>query len=154
MELSRLSSYHACILQAQAYRALREFMVIQLQRHGMTMMEWALLGVVYDAGDSGITHTKIAELIDVGLPMVTHMVDRVVAEGLVERRPSAEDRRKKLVFVTEKGSHVIDQTEKDIRLALREWMSDIPREDIEVYVKVMAVLAKLPLLDPQSEEPA
>lgn len=148
MELNHLTSYHACILQARAYRSMREFMVAQLKRHDLTMMEWALLGLVHDAGHRGVTHTAIAEAIDVGLPMVSHMVERVSAQGLVKQQQSTDDRRKKVVSLTPKGRDIISRTEKDIRSALRQWMQPIALSDIEAYVSVMAALGDLSQPEP------
>lgn len=142
VDLSQLPTYQACILQSRAYRNLREFMVVQLKPYDLTMMEWVLLGIVNESMPDGISPTQLSEQIDVGLPMVTDMVDRVVALGLVEKCMAPDDRRRRVVAATDKGVDASARIELGIRTSMREWLSDIERQQLIGYVSTMARLAE------------
>ncbi len=141
MTLSGLPTYHACILQARAYRTLRLFMSAELQEYDLTMMEWVLLGLTSSKDSEGHSTTELAEILDVGLPLITNMVDRVEKMGLVARKRDAHDKRSKRIFATSRGRVLADHIELKIREDMKEWLCNVEREDLEGYVKTMSILA-------------
>ena len=52
--------------------------------------------------------SELSEALGVGLATVTGIVDRLAAQGLVERRDDPSDRRVRYVFLTEEGEHVTE----------------------------------------------
>jgi len=56
----------------------------------------------------GLTQSKIATLLSVGMVTVSGLVDRMAASGWIERRSDPTDRRRKLIYLTDKA-HAIDQ---------------------------------------------
>ena len=87
MPLSEFTTYQAGVLQARAYRNLREFMSSELKQYKYTMMEWALVGLVYDyTADGGARVSQLAKLLDVGTSLVTNMLNVLESRGLIERR--------------------------------------------------------------------
>jgi DNA-binding MarR family transcriptional regulator len=59
--------------------------------HGMTRAQWALL--IRLSRNPGLSQKEIADLLEVEPISVARLVDRLEANGLVERRPDADDRR-------------------------------------------------------------
>lgn len=142
MDLSVLPTYQACVLQARAYRTLRIFMEGQLKAFNLTMMEWVMLGLVVADENSTYTMTDLADLIDVGQPLITNMVNRVSEAGLVARVVDRDDKRSKHIKALPKGVKLAAEVEDTLRRAMREWLSDIPRAELEGYVKMMMKLAQ------------
>lgn len=59
-------------------------------------------------GDFALTPSDLSEQTVVSSGAVTKRVDRLEAQGLVERRPSGTDGRSRLVALTPKGRRLID----------------------------------------------
>jgi len=58
---------------------------------GMTRAQWALL--LRLARNPGLSQKEVADLLEVEPISVARLVDRLEANGLIERRPDAADRR-------------------------------------------------------------
>jgi MarR family transcriptional regulator for hemolysin len=116
-------------------------MVSKLEPYGLTMMEWALLGVVDETKNAGISPSELSQTIDVGLPMITGMVNRVEAMQLIDRKSTDKDKRRRVVVSTPKGRQIVKKVESQMRADFGTWLSDVDRDELEAYVTVMKQLA-------------
>jgi DNA-binding MarR family transcriptional regulator len=66
---------------------------------------------------------EIGERLKIARPQMTHLIDRLVELGMVERQPGTDDRRVINVTLTEKGDTMIKEHENRIRLATMETLS-------------------------------
>ncbi len=57
--------------------------------------------------DPGLSPTDLAKRLDISPPSATALVDRLVEAGFVERIPDIADRRRRLLVVTEAGTHAM-----------------------------------------------
>jgi DNA-binding MarR family transcriptional regulator len=73
----------------------------QIKGQGISATAWRVLGAL--AERDGVTMTELAELVLFKQPTLTKAVDRMERDQLVQRRTPAEDRRRTLVFLTERG---------------------------------------------------
>lgn len=142
MELRDLTTYQACILQARAYRVLKDFVAKQLDGYDITMMEWVLLGVVHEAGSKGVSPSMLSQQLDVSLPMITRMLNSLNAAGYITRRNVLKDKRQQIIMATQQGRRLAQNIEGQVRGAMKEWLKDVNREDIAAYVRLMDRLAK------------
>lgn len=87
----------------------------QFHRHlaakGIRTSVWRLLATL--AGTNGLTVGELADEMLLQQPTVTKIVDRLVAEGLIERTSSSSDRRKVMVGLTMRGGALIDTLQKE-----------------------------------------
>ena len=72
-----------------------------------------------------VSATTLARLVGVAPSTATRMCDRLVRDGLLARRPSAEDRRVVTVSLTRPGEAVVRDVTKWRRVALAERFADI-----------------------------
>jgi MarR family transcriptional regulator for hemolysin len=72
-----------------------------LARSGARLVTWIVLS--HARRSPGCSQTRLADLMDVEGPTVARHLDRLVAEGLVERRRDDEDRRVTRVHLTDAG---------------------------------------------------
>jgi DNA-binding MarR family transcriptional regulator len=133
------ATYTAGMLQAQAYRALKGFMAEQLHKPGLTMQEWALLGILREHGRQRLS--AIADRMNVEASLSTTLAGRLLKKQLIERLPDSTDRRAKLITLTPKGSRLVDSTEQQIRSAMRLFLDDVSPAELIVYIGVMAKIA-------------
>jgi MarR family transcriptional regulator for hemolysin len=78
----------------------------QVGEFGITRSQWALVAAV--ARHPGSTQRVIADLLDMSEASAGRQIDRLVAEGLLERREREDDRRARAVYVTEKANPLLD----------------------------------------------
>jgi len=74
---------------------------------GITALQWRL--ITYLKRHEGVRQGPLAELIEVEPITLSRMVDRLVEAGLVERRADPADRRAWRLFLTDKGTELLDQ---------------------------------------------
>jgi len=79
-------------------RLLRTHADQRARRFGMTRAQWAVLARLEYA--EGLKQAELAELLDLQPITLTRLVDRLCANGLIERRPDPSDRRAKRLYLT------------------------------------------------------
>ena len=72
-------------------RMLRTEADRRARAHGMTRAQWIILSRLDH--QPGLSQRELAEIIEVEPITVARLVDRLVARGLIERRPDPADRR-------------------------------------------------------------
>jgi DNA-binding MarR family transcriptional regulator len=104
-------------------RAIAEVLDRRLQTKGASLWNWVLLRAATRA--SGASQRELADLMHIEPPTLVRHLDRLEADGYVERRPDPDDRRRLLVFVTATGRRrltelhrVADRTDSDLRSIL------------------------------------
>jgi DNA-binding MarR family transcriptional regulator len=75
--------------------------------YGMTRAQWAVLARLQK--EPGITQSRLASLTDVEPITIGRLVDRLEANGLIERRPDPEDRRIWRLRLTPKSAPILKQ---------------------------------------------
>jgi len=80
----------------------------QLARHyGMTRAQWAVL-VRLDRSE-GLKQTELAEILDLQPITLTRLLDRLNANGLIERRPDPNDRRANRLYLKPAARPMLDR---------------------------------------------
>lgn len=80
-------------------RLLRSDFDRGLSDMNITRSQWGLIAVV--AARPGSTQRTIAEVLEMSEASAGRLIDRLSAEGLLERRARDDDRRARAVYVTE-----------------------------------------------------
>ncbi|MCW2696037.1 MAG: Transcriptional regulator, MarR family [Modestobacter sp.] len=76
-----------------------------LAEHGLRVRQYSVLTLAGEA-ERGVSQRELATLLGLDPSQVVLLVDELAAAGLVERRPSATDRRTNLVVATGRGRDV------------------------------------------------
>lgn len=140
-ETKAVTMYDTCLTQSRADRALRVVMSRQLEDFNVTMMEWLLMGVVCHGPKQGITMSDAAATLDVTLPQVTALTAGLTKAKLLKQKVSRQDRRSRRLVCTQAGKQLLDETEVAANNALQDWLSDIPGEQLQAYLKTIETLA-------------
>src|SRR5215471_6060976 len=88
-------------------RLLRTFADQQARQFGMTRAQWAVL--VRLEYNEGLKQSELAEMLDLQPITLTRLVDRLCANGMVERRPDPNDRRAKRLHLTPLARPLMDR---------------------------------------------
>ncbi|WP_295638368.1 MarR family winged helix-turn-helix transcriptional regulator [Novosphingobium sp.] len=74
---------------------------------GITRSQWTTIAVV--AGKPGATQREIAEVLEMSEASAGRVIDRLCADGMLERRPKADDRRAHSVWLTPAAAPVLEK---------------------------------------------
>ena len=88
-------------------RMLRTYADHRARQLGMTRAQWAVLARL--EFNEGLKQTELAEMLDLQPITLTRLVDRLCANGLIERRPDLGDRRVKRLYLTEQSRPLMDR---------------------------------------------
>src|SRR3982750_155648 len=88
-------------------RLLRTYADQRARRLGMTRAQWAVLARLEHA--EGLKQSELAEMLDLQPITLTRLVDRLCANGMVERRPDPSDRRAKRLHLTPLARPLMDR---------------------------------------------
>ena len=109
------------------------------QSFDFTLPRFDLLAQL-DRAEGGLTMGALSRRLMVSNGNVTGLIDRLVAEGLVERKTAAEDRRTQRVSLTPAGKTAFDAMTPEHQRWIREMLEGLGREDMEA---LFALLGKL-----------
>ena len=94
-------------LLADASRLIRKLADRRLGTIGVTRAQWQALANLRRIGP--MTQAALAEMMEVETATIARLIDRLEAAGLIERKAEAQDRRVKLVTMTEKAAALMDE---------------------------------------------
>ena len=83
-------------------KGLREHFQTVLGDHGASIPTWAVLNRAHH--NPGLSQVQLASQIGIEGPTLARHLDRLCAEGLVERRRDAQDRRVVRIWLTDLGA--------------------------------------------------
>ncbi|MBO4226873.1 MarR family winged helix-turn-helix transcriptional regulator [Bradyrhizobium neotropicale] len=86
---------------AQANRAINRQLKSRLSNEGMLVEQWCILKVLSDR--NGRSMSDLAEVVLLNHPTLTKIIDRMVSDTLVYRASDPNDRRKVLMFCSDRG---------------------------------------------------
>lgn len=92
--------------------------------------------------DGPLAMGKLADLLDVSLPNVTGIVDRMVEHGLVQRGGDADDRRVVTVGATEAGHALVEQIDMVRRRSLAALLSRLDPRQQEQALHIFSELRR------------
>jgi DNA-binding MarR family transcriptional regulator len=123
---------------AQVSRLMRRSFDERARGIGVTRPQWQVLSLLHMHG--GINQGGLAEILEVEPITLGRMIDRLQDAQLVERRPDPADRRAWRLFLTDKGTLLLDKLRP---FALQTY--DIALEGIEPQDRdqLMATLGRM-----------
>lgn len=74
---------------------------------GVTRSQWTLIAVI--ARRPGATQREIAEILEMSEASAGRLIDRLCADGLLERRRKDDDRRAHCVYLTDAAGPILDK---------------------------------------------
>ncbi len=101
----------------------------ELNRGNISFPQFFLLA--YLSSEDYLTMSDIAKKMGHSTAAATGLVDRLEKLGYVERIHAAEDRRKIMVRITNKGTELVAHMRKEIATNLAEIMADMDEEETE-----------------------
>jgi MarR family transcriptional regulator for hemolysin len=120
---------------AETARLWRTRLDQRLRPLGLSQAKWRVLLHLAKGGD-GMVQRELAERVSVEGPTLVRLLDRMTADGWIERRDSASDRRSKTVHLTDKAQGVTRQIERIARQLRKELLAGLARDDLLTCIAV------------------
>ncbi|MBL4837703.1 MAG: MarR family transcriptional regulator [Kordiimonadaceae bacterium] len=118
------------IALTQAQRLLSSELANDIKPLGISVDMWITLNALEET--PGLAMTKVADKLCLYLPTVTKLIDRMVSDNYVYRKPHQTDRRRVLIFPTDRGLTVLHEA-RAIAAKFEEKIiqhSDLPKETL------------------------
>ncbi len=98
--------------------------------------------------EAGTLHVaEIGERLLIARAQMTHLIDKLVDLGMVERQMDATDRRMINVVLTSEGRTIVEERDSNIKQATKETLSCLTDEELETLSdsleKLRTILSKL-----------
>jgi DNA-binding MarR family transcriptional regulator len=142
-------------------RLLRASRVVEAELRGRLRVEFGVTLPRFDVmaalwrKPGGMTMTELSRFLMVSNGNVTGIIDRLVQEGLVARRPHAGDRRATFVRLTARGRRQFQAMAKAHEAWVDEILAEFNGTDTETMIELLGGLAsrKRQLASIEHEEP-
>ncbi len=128
-----LGAYEAII---QAFHATTESHWLHLD---LTITQLKGLFLLADSG--ALIVGRVAELLGIGRPAASILVDGLVQLGLVERAEDPADRRRTIVRLSARGRELVLQLQQGERRVMRALLDRLADDDLAALVKGLRALA-------------
>jgi DNA-binding MarR family transcriptional regulator len=124
-------------------------------RVGITTQQWIVMLYIYGdpnipnidkklTNETGVLASDIASALNVSRPNITNLVNSLVSKGLIYQEADAEDRRRKLLKISEQGLELLQQLEPFRRKANSMLFSKFTKEELSIILKdLQIILARL-----------
>ncbi len=114
---------------------------------GLTLAQCKALMRLADC--EGVSQVRLAELTDVDPMTLVRILDRMEAEGWLERRKDPRDRRVRCLYLTSEAKPLLDDIKHLIDVTWEEAFAGIPKQKSEMVMELLdTVRGNFMALDP------
>jgi DNA-binding MarR family transcriptional regulator len=134
VDLDSLPGHHIRRLQQIAVAVFLQ----ETEPHGITPVQFAAVQTVND--QPSIDQRTLAARIGLDTSTVAGVIDRLEARGLVQRNASAEDRRVRLLTLTEEGAALLAAVAPGMLKAQERILAPLPAPERAEFLRMLRVL--------------
>jgi DNA-binding MarR family transcriptional regulator len=134
-EVEEIIRLHWSILTAMQFSSRPDWMELD-----MTMAQIKALFTISQG--EAIPVRRIAEYLDVGQPTASHLVDKLVRQGLASRSENPADRRITLVRLTSEGEDLVRRLYQGGEEQYRAWVKKLSVEERKSLLTGLQALAR------------
>lgn len=124
-----------CFLLSDAARLMRKRFEQNARELGLTRAQWHALA--YLARNEGVSQSVLADMLDIEPITLGRTIDRLEAQGLVERRPHETDRRIWLLFLREAAAPVLEAMAPISETTRLEALAGVSEADRATLMRVL-----------------
>ncbi len=125
-----------------AIRRARGRSTQEAEKEGLSVAQFQLLFSFAELGaDDSFPVGALAEAAGIAQPTATRMLDGLERQGVVERRPSTEDRRSVTVHLTAPGRRLLERKRKLVAAKRQAVFESLDPADRDTAARLLGVLA-------------
>ena len=134
-----IPTYLSGALFMRAYRLLRGNVTACLRAYNINPTSWVLLGIIKEAKD-GVRLVEVANTMNVKAPLITTLVQDLIAKGLIELLPHRTDKRVKLLMLTVAGKRFMKKVEVSLEKSLSGILIGASPQDLSGFETVLEAI--------------
>src|ERR1700750_87249 len=119
----------------ESSRILRNYVDHRAKERGTTRAQWVVLFRLRT--QEGLSQVDLAEVLELQPISLVRLLDRLVEQGLLERRHDPRDRRANQLFLTEAGRRLVDDLDSLRDAIASDVLHEIPDEAIATSLKTL-----------------
>jgi DNA-binding MarR family transcriptional regulator len=135
-DVEEIVRLHWSIMTAMQLSSRHDWMELD-----MTMAQIKVLFTISQG--EAVPVNRIAEYLGVGQPTASHLVDKIVRLGFADRSENPDDRRMKLVHLTQKGQEMVRRLYQGGEEQYRAWVSRLTEEERKNLLSGLQALARV-----------
>ena len=128
------------ILMHQLTSAVAQRELPLLHAHRIEMWDYVVLGGLEH--DSAPTQAQLATSVRRDKTRLIAILDRLEARGLLHRTPDPDDRRNRIVTLTDAGRTLLTDCRRDIRAMEADLLRTLSAPDRTAFVRALSTLAE------------
>jgi DNA-binding MarR family transcriptional regulator len=109
-----------------------------LDEHGLSMWGYIVLSALDRSPIR--TQAALAEAIHADKTRIIPTLDELQEQGYIERTPDPDDRRARLLAITESGRSVKDAVQVAIQRGEERWLGQLSADDRDIFLRVLRQL--------------
>jgi DNA-binding MarR family transcriptional regulator len=113
-----------------------------LRAHEISMWGYSVLNTLVEQPIH--TQSALAKEIGADKTRIIPVLDELQERALIERTPDPDDRRARLLAVTDAGRALRDAVQADIQRGEERLLARLPAADRKAFLRALALLAELP----------
>jgi DNA-binding MarR family transcriptional regulator len=125
-------------LLADASRLIRKLADRRLGAIGLTRVQWQALGNLRRMGP--MTQAALAEIMEVETATIARLIDRLEGAGWIARKAEAQDRRVKLVTMTDKATAIMDEVGVIGQKLRDDMLVDLSPPELEALIGTLTTI--------------
>ncbi|HEX7115665.1 MAG TPA: MarR family transcriptional regulator [Steroidobacter sp.] len=111
----------------------------RLAKTGLTSARWTTL-LQLSRSNEPLSQKDLAARVGIEGPTLVRLLDALEEQGLIERQPSAQDRRVKIVRLTRAARPVLNQIERIAREVREEVLGAVRSSDLKMCTAVLRAI--------------
>lgn len=111
-----------------------------LHAHGLTMWGYVVLTALDRS--SMRTQAALAAAIGADKTRIIATLDDLQEDGYIERRPDPDDRRVRLLAITDAGRRVKSAVQDEIQRGEERWLGELSAEERQTFLRVLERLTR------------
>ena len=108
--------------------------------HNVTPVQYACLSEI--ARQPGVDATRLASAVAFDRSTLGNVLERLEAKGWVDRRPSAEDRRVKLLHITPAGEELLEAIEPAVVATQKRLLKPLSAADRKLFMRLISEMVE------------
>jgi MarR family transcriptional regulator for hemolysin len=119
----------------ESSRLLRNYIDHRAKSRGTTRAQWIVLFRLRQ--QEGLSQVDLADVLELQPISLVRLLDRLVEQGLLERRHDPRDRRANRLFLTASGRQLVDDLDSLRDSIASDVLRDVPAEAIETSLQTL-----------------
>src|SRR6185312_3267274 len=122
----------------ESSRLLRNFIDHRAKSRGTTRAQWIVLYRLRE--QEGLSQVDLAEVLELQPISLVRLLDRLVEQGLLERRHDPRDRRANRLFLTASGKQLVDDLDSLRDAIANDVMQDLSADEMQTSLDALRAI--------------